>query len=309
MLREYARVVYAYREAGQAREAADAAEHLLRTFDPGKKNARVDDAAWPAWYERMKPLLRFDDLNKQDRCRADHLTLLDFLYDTREGLAQEQNPERRPAHDRVSVHYEKALLQIQTIRRNYSDSPTVRPVKPEHVHAGVSWLEAIEVEIEFRRVVLATREALSDLALEAARELAPGDEAGARHYRKLADEQIQVLLETAVYSDFLRVKCKLAQIRMQNKDYEGALKILGEVKTGAEEATSEMYIQASRLIAETYFAMGRYEDAADYPRFLFTAGMRNGWKPWPQIESFLKACYAQGARRPALPPAAPSKAP
>ncbi|MBI3830332.1 MAG: hypothetical protein HY291_12500 [Planctomycetes bacterium] len=294
------RLLQHLRAAGRAREAADAADLALKTYDPEKKNAHIDDEVWPAVYERMTRIIRYDDLAKWERCKRDHLALLDFLYETPQGAAMEAHPEKRPEQDKYPVNYEKALAQLATIRANYADCGTNRPApgKPEQLLEGKGFLQAIEDEIVLRRRLIALRDALIEMALQAAEQAEEKDASAAERYRALADEQIRVLMETW-YGETPAMKIKSAQIRAANKDYAGAEKMLREVKASEPDTSTEIYVQASRMLAETCFKMKRFEEAAEYPQFLYGLGLRNGWVQWPDVEDFLERCYASGAKRPA----------
>jgi hypothetical protein len=294
------RLMQHLREAGRPREAADAVDLVLKTYDPEKKNAHIDDDLWPAAYERMRRIIRYDDWAKWERCKRDHLALLDFLYETPQGEANASHPEKRPENDKYPVSYEKALAQLATIRANYADCATNRPSpgKAEQLLEGKSFLQAIEDEIVLRRRLIALRDALIDLALEAAEQALEKDAASAVRYRALADEQIHVLMETW-FGETPSMKIKSAQIRAANKDYSGAEQMLREVKASEPDTSTEIYVRASRMLSETYFKMKRFEDAAEYPQFLRGLGMRNGWAQWPDLEDFLERCYTSGAKRPA----------
>ncbi|MCW8130281.1 MAG: hypothetical protein KIS92_08030 [Planctomycetota bacterium] len=301
-LEDRLRLTHYLREAGRLREAADAAAALLQAFDPEKKNARIDDALWPAVYEKMTRIIRYDDLDKWERCKKDHLALLDLIYDTPEGAARGRKGGPALAHDQQDADYAKALQQLATIRANYADCATNRPAAgaADQLLNGRGFLQAIEDEIVFRQRMLATRDMLADLALNAADELErSGDAAAAKRYRGMAAEQMEVLLET--WSDTPDAKLRIARVKLANQEYDAALTLLFEVKRDAGDTSSDLYVRAARLASETCFAAGRFEEAAEYPRRMLTLEVGEAWtrKHWPGMRAFAEACYARGARRPA----------
>lgn len=297
------RLVHHLREAGQLPAAAEFAERLLRQFDPDKKNARLEDALWPAVYEKMTRAIRYDDLNKWGRCKRDHLALLDLLYDTPEGTNRGQPGARQVAHDQLALDYARALEQAASIRANYPDCATHRP-RPgaeEQLLNGASLLQAVEEEIEFRRRMISTRDMLAELALEVAGTLeASGDVAGARRFRALAAEQMEVLLETW-YGQSPEMRIRIAQVKLANKEWDAALDLLLAVKRDEPETSSGRSFRVSRLISEACFAAGRYEEAAEFPRRMLVLEVGDNWmrKHWPGMRAFAEACYGKGALRPA----------
>lgn len=298
---DYGRLLYLYEKTGKTRDAADIAEEMLKVFDPENKNSRVEDDKWPILLKRMYKIIKYNDLNKWERCKKDHMSMLDFIYDN-EGLRFDHDPARNlPEHDRHPLDYDKALAKINTIEANYKDCPTVKPIEGNAAHfiEGQGYIPYIKGEVEFRRRIIATRDLLSDIAYEVAKQL---DKAGqkdeANKYRKMADKQIEILLE--VYGNVPAMKLKSANIKFANGDYDGALDMLYKIKH-PEPPTSELYIKASKRISEIHFTKGDYRAAAQYPQFIAaTAGLKSNWvlKWWPDMEEFLNKCYENGAPRP-----------
>jgi hypothetical protein len=283
-------------QASQARLAADALQALLRKFDPQNKNARMDDAQWPAMLGILCSVCRDDDLNRWERGKQDHAALVDFLYETSEGAALKDTPEKRPPHDRYPVDYPKALAQLATIRRNYPNCGTLDPAKGKD---GKGWLQLIEEEIVFRQRVLAARSALVDAALRAAAELAEaGKPEEAKKYRAMADRQLEMLIE--LNGPIPELLLKSARARIANGDYARALKMLEDLRDQFGDPADDRYIEAKRLISEVYYAMGEYAQAADYPEGLLLMRVEDPWmrKHWPDLRGFLEKCYAKGAPRP-----------
>ena len=283
-------------QAGQMRLAADAMQALLGKFDPKGDGQVMKDKDWPAVLQVLYVICRDDDLNRWERCKQDHAALVDFLYETPEGAALKEAPEKRPMDDRYSVDYPKALAQIATIRRNYLNCGTLDPAKGKN---GKSWLQLIEEEILFRQRICATRSALVGAALQAAAEWAEaGKPEEAKKYRTMADQQLEKLIELNGPSPDLLLKS--AQARIANGDYARALAILGQLEDQFTDPEDDGYIQTKRLISEVHFAMGEYTQAADYPKDLLLLRVDEEWmqKHWPDLREFLEKCYAKGAPRP-----------
>jgi hypothetical protein len=285
-LADYASVLYLLDTAGKKREAASMAERLLAKFDPRDQNARIPDDPKP-WQEllaKMTARIKYADLTKWDHCKQDHRILVDYLYDTREGVALAENNPQRPADDRLNQDLAKAARQLETIRRNYPDCQTLDPRLGEN---GKALLAAVEEEVDFRRKIAAARRVLLDIALGLAGS-PRADEA--RKYREIASKQIAVLDDPAL-------RRKKAELDMLNGKYDEALKTLFEYQCSVDDQ-SEEYFVASRMVSEVYAKQGKWRDAAEYPQFVMaTLGKDTArvQKCWPEIEAFLKECYAHGA--------------
>ncbi|MCZ7644806.1 MAG: hypothetical protein M5U26_05910 [Planctomycetota bacterium] len=299
-LDDYARMLSLLRHAGRARQAADLAAELLAKFDPQAKNARIGDEEWPIVLKAMLGMLRFDDRAVWQRCKQDHETLVDLLYDTREGVAHRGVPARRPAHDKLDEDYDKALAQLATIRRNHPDAPTVQPRGDADRFRGESFLGAIERELEFRRGILGTRALLVELALQVAE--AAGQEDVAMRYRQVADAQLQI--QIAHYGDSQDLRFQSAQLKAANGAYAEALEILYALKREAPDRDAPWYVRVSRRASEVHFMKGEYAAAAEYPGMLEAVGVGAAWKDkhWPEMDGFLKDCYARGAPEPVRTP-------
>lgn len=114
----------------------------------------------------------------------------------------------------------------------------------------------------------------------------------------MAVKQIDILLE--VYGNVPSMRMKSANLKFALGEYDQALDVLLKIKT-PEPPTSELYIKASKRIAEVHFAKGDYRAAAQYPQFIAsTAGLKSNWveKWWPDMEDFLNKCYENGAPKP-----------
>jgi hypothetical protein len=284
-LADYASVLYLLDTAGKKREAADMAGRLLAKFDPQNQNARIPDdpKPWQDLLAKMTAQIKYADLTKWDRCKQDHRILVDYLYDTREGVALPENSAQRHEEDRLNQDLAKAARQLETIKRNYPDCQTLDPKLGQN---GKALLAVVEDEVDFRQKIEATRRMLLDVALELAKR-SQGDEA--RKYREIASKQIAAL-------DDPSLRLKLAELYVLNEKYDEALKTLFEYQCSVDDQ-SEEYFVASRMVSEVYAKQGKWRDAAEYPQFIVaTLGKDTPrvQKCWPEIETFLKDCYAHG---------------
>lgn len=311
-LNDYGTLLYYYKETKKTQKAADTAIMMLQRFDPKNRNkvigADVSDEdeklIWMAMYEEMHKLIVIkDDFNKLKQCRQDHLDLLDRIYDTREGIANEGNPNLRPKNDKLNKDFAKAQELIKHIKDVYPDCPTHNP-NPKvsgqtYKDTGKSYIQVIEEEIDFRRRIVAVRDLLSGIALDVARAKdKEGDKEGAKYYRTIADEQLRILeLE---WGNIPEIKVTRAKINIANEEYDKALDILNIIKRDEHDNSSKLYIDASKMISEVYKLQGKWQDAAKYPLFMAsTAGLKSKWVDmnWPDMEEFLEECYKNGVPR------------
>lgn len=300
-LRDYDAQLYALAKANAHRPLADLATDLLARFDPQAKNRRMPDADWPAFLELMEKQIAFDDYEKLRRCREDHRTLVDFLYETREGAANADRPEKRPKDDRFPCDYAKAREQLASIRANYPDCATAKPAQKSQFfrpNENLSYLGAVEKEIDFRRRILALRSLLLERAPDAAKAAgATNDEPARLAYLKAADAQITILLDEE--GEIPELLFQQARIRAGGGNVQGAIDVLKKVRDKWDDTESDLYIRASVERSRLYFELGKYEDAAEYPRGKsVTVGLDSPWvkKHWPDMKDFLEACYAKGAK-------------
>lgn len=311
-LNDYGTLLYYYKETKKTQKAADTAIMMLKRFDPKNRNkvigADVSDEEekliWQLIYDEMHKLIVIkDDFNKLKQCRQDHLDLLDRIYDTREGIANEGNPGMRPKNDKLSKDFAKAQELIKHIRDVYPDCPTHSPnpkvAGQTYKDTGKSYLKVIEEEIDFRRRIVAVRDLLSGIALDVARaKEKEGDKENAKYYRSIADEELRILeLE---WGDIPEIKVSRAKINIANEEYQKAMDILNEIKHKETDSSSKLYIDASKMISEVYKLQGKWQDAAKYPLFIAgTAGLKSKWVDmnWPDMEEFLEECYKNGVPR------------
>ncbi|GMV79835.1 MAG: hypothetical protein AMXMBFR7_10190 [Planctomycetota bacterium] len=304
-----ARLLPLLQAAGRPRDAAAHALRLLERHDPNRRNAGIDDEAWPALLEAMQSVLRFEDRERWKRCRQDHAVLIDWLYETREGAANGDDPSLRPAHDKRPVDYERALEQLASIRRNYPDAATVAPRRDEERFRGASWLDAVAAEIALRRTLLSVREGAVDLALEAAQEEEAAGRAGeAARLRQAAADQLGLLLEAL--GDIPSLRLRRAEALAAGGAIHEAIGLLEALRAEWPERDSAWYVRLSRRISELHFERRAFAAAAEWPERMRIAGVNAEWKRkhWPDVDAFLERCYAAGAPRPHAPAPAASAA-
>ncbi|HLX65117.1 MAG TPA: hypothetical protein VKX17_27860 [Planctomycetota bacterium] len=312
-LDDYSRLVYLQNLAGETKDAADSAVKLLKKFDPTNKNQRIpdDEKIWKQILAEMLPSISYSSITKNDRCIAEHRVLVDLMYDTDAGATRPEGDPQRPPNDLYNQNMEKALAKLESIKNKdgeFKDVATLRVgPKPDGeaykslVAAGIdpagkSWLAIIEEEIQYRRKVEAARDLLADLALEVARKL--GIDAGGDEYMKIAKEQIEIL--KARKGESTAIEIKVAEIDIALGKVEDALQRLFNILPNLDPS-SERYFYVKRRISEIYFDQKKWKDAAEYPEFVaVTQGFNSDLvkKRWPNMKSFLKSCYDNGAVMP-----------
>jgi hypothetical protein len=335
-LEDYARLVYLFDRTGKFENAVKTAKKMLDKFDPNNENVRIPDEpkVWQSLLARVNgdlesrtpALVFYKDLYKDTRCKKDHLILIDYLYDTREGRAAE-TPEKRPEFDKYNLDMDKALKQIETIYKNYPDcqtlpNPATKKPLPQATKLLNEWLDSwaekypqmqalktgpngeppsilnfIEDEVDFRRKIEAGRDRLSSLALEVAEGLhAKGKEDDAKAYREMANEQIKILMK--LRGDTPQMQIKAAEIDISIGNYEPALDLLYKVKhTVDKDKEFGLWFDSSRKISEVFARQKKWRDAAEFPQGIaIIAGLKSRLvkERWSQMKEFLKDCYANG---------------
>jgi len=323
-LDDYSRLVYLFNKIGAYKEAIDAARKLLGKFDAENTNSRIPDEpkVWQDLLGRMQGVIAFDDLSKRDRARNDHKVLVDYMYDTAEGN-NAASPETRPEFDKLKEDTERALKQLETIKKNYPNCQTMpdpKSGKPysqfvpslnEWVDANVgkspkmkdlkdkAYLTVLEEEIDYRRKIVATREILSTLSLKMAQKLRQeGNDIGSNEYFEVANKQIEIL--SNLKGDTPALKNQRANIQIVLGKFDEALTLLNEVKVEAPDG-SVPYFDASKRISEVYAQQKKWEQAAEYPLFMavtigFSAPIVK--ERWPDMKLFLKECFDNGVKCP-----------
>ena len=298
MLSEYSYLFWTLHRAGRAGRAIDVGKELLETFDPKGAGANIpdDEKPWQAMLIKMigeaaggkRGIVRYDDLAKWDRCKQDHTLLVDFMYDTVSGAQYPNGDAHRPAFDRFNVDNERALAQIQTIRRNYPDCATLKPELGEN---GKSYLAIIEDEIDFRRKIASARALLLDLVIGKGDELTKGNhEDEAKPYLELASNLLQV--EIAKGNDSLDLKLKKAKLDATIGKYDEALKALFDIRAGSISDTV-IYFEASKLMSIVFARKNKWKDAAEFPEFIANIigfDSQRVRERWPDMKEFLEEC-------------------
>ncbi|HEY3322784.1 MAG TPA: hypothetical protein VGP72_20180 [Planctomycetota bacterium] len=331
-LEDYCRLVWLFDKTGRTKACADIAKELLDKFAPGGKTSQLPETEkfWQEMLARMHAVIRYSDLNKWDRCKKDHAVLVDYLYDTVEGV-NAASADKRPAFDRFNADLEKASAQIETIKRNYPDCQTLdakedqsarlssprteRPSKNvesqgaanasvpprggEGDRSGRGLLQIVADEVDYRRKILAAREVLFSKALLVATQFEQEKKAEeAKRYREIAlevkgviDKQKEGTPEALVMTVDLCIALG---------KYAEALETIRRIKTIVADDSATYFI-ATRKESEIYALQKKWALAADYPEFLMlTAGDSPRVRElWPGILRFLKECYEHGVPMPA----------
>jgi len=298
-LEDYTRMLSLFNKTGQDKRAADWAVRLLAKFDPENKNCKIPDeeVVWVDMLERMYKIIRYDDLQKWDRCKKDHRLLLDFMYDTSKGRAYDELSEKRPEADRYNFNLAKARAQLDTLRGNFPDCKTLSPALGEN---NRSMLQMIEDEIDFRQKIEATRDLLSTISLNVAAQIEKeqGGKEEAMKYREIANQQIKILLDVRGETPAMQIKS--AEIDKSNGKYEDALTTLYNVLDDADKS-STVYFDAKRHISETMALMKKWNDAVEFPEFVAMTASLDAQivkERWPSMKAFLQDCYKNGAKQP-----------
>jgi hypothetical protein len=298
-LEDYTRVFYIFYRAGQKRQAVDwANERIFGKFDPEGKCAKIPDndkTRWEAILTRMEQVCKYEDLSRWQRAKADHAVLVDYMFDTPEGLSYAENTDKRPAYDKYTQDLDKALAQVKTIKTNFPDCKTL---DRQYGQNGLSLVEMVEKEIDFRRKLRAVRELVMTLALKVANELEQdaATKDAAQKYKEVALAQVKVLGE--VLGSTPKMKLMEGQLAFSTGKYEDALGIYEEIRDTVPKE-SQLYFDARKNISEVYAAQKKWRDAADYPEFIvLTAGLDSKLvrESWPDVRAFLKQCYANGVQ-------------
>ena len=331
-LEDYSRLLYLFMKTHRERKAADVAFKLLEKFDPEDKSTRIPDDE-KVWQECLKQInykvINYADLTKDKRCKADHTTLIDYMYDTREGVANAEHPEKRPDFDKVNVDMNKAHAQIETIKKNYPDCPTLpdpktgkpyvdpqtgkafaaqavadwvdtfkdkypklQDLKAKPGATGKAFLEIIEDEIDFRQKIETTRKLLSSVGMDMAEKLdKAGQQDDAKKYRDMAIKQIELMVRDG--NDKPELMILLAKSYMVQGQMDQAMKTLNDAKPKMDDGSTDYFV-ASKMISQIFAAKKNWRDAVDYPSFSArTRGFDHALvkEKWPDMKEFLKDCY------------------
>jgi hypothetical protein len=296
-LEDYCRLVNLYDRAQRYREAADTSHKLLDIFDAGKNNLRIldDVKIWRPLEIKLvgdrvasssQGIIVYQDFTKMKRCWDDHTMLLDYMYDTPEGV-NASDQKNRPAWDRYNVDMEKALVQLETMKKNYPDAyslpdkvtrqpiPAAKKAVAEWIEESKKYLEELMKndaenagrykvlienmnEMKDKAVLTIIEEeidyrrkimAVRDKLSKLAMDVSQQlkDEAEVRKYREMASEQIKILLKAR--GDTPAGQMLAAELDVLNGKYEEALDMLWKIKNNADKE-SMVYFDASRKISE-----------------------------------------------------------
>jgi hypothetical protein len=295
-LDDYTRLVYLFNKTRRDRQCADTAKKLLEIFDKENKSSKIPDdpKVWQEKLQKVQSIIKYNDLAKWDRCKKDHAVLVDYMYDTREGITASK-PEQRPEFDKFNVDMDKARNQIDTIKKNYPDCQSLDSKLGE---GGKSLLGIIEDEVDFRRKILATRELLFDKAMKVAASLEKDNPDEAKHYKEAAFGQIDIL--TALKGETPDLLTMKSNIAISIGNFTEALATLNQVRFEAPEG-SAVYFNAAKKISEVHAMQKKWVEAAEYPEFLaLTIGFDAPIVKdrWPDMKDFLRDCYINGAPAP-----------
>jgi hypothetical protein len=300
--------VYLFHRAGDIRRASDTAIKMLKKFDPDNKNMTMpdDEKTWRPFLDSMLRAISYPDIAKDTRCKDEHKILVDYMYDTASGFQLPENDPRRPAWDKLNSNMDKALAKIQSIKNPAGEFKDCQTLKVGPAGTGKTYLEIVEDEVQFRRKIAATRDLLSDMALEVAAKLkSEGKDQASNEYFEVAKQQINAL-QQITEDESASIKIKLAEIDIALGKSREAMNRLIRLKNQLP-ADSQLYFLAARKISELNFAEKKWAEAADFPSFMaLTVGFNSQIvkERWPGMQDFLKQCYDNGVP---IPPALKAK--
>jgi hypothetical protein len=340
-LDDASRLVYLFKKAKEDEKAVVQAHKLLEIFNPKDKDVRIpdDEKVWQDLLARMigdqhsKGVISYPDFHTLDNCKNDHMTLIDYMYDTNEGKFA-PTPDKRPAFDKYDQDPEQALKWAKIIRSKYPDCQTLK-ASPNTIKALQEWaaafkekyselkdlittpegepkamLAVVEDEIDFRRKIFAALDLVSSLGLTIANNLekTPGREADAKKYREWANDALEKITRQKGNSPEILVK--IAENNIIIGKLEEALNMLWEVKSKVAR-DSQLYFRVSRRISEVLGLLKKWDKAVEYPQGIaILIGFDAPYvkENWPEMKAFLKECYANGVACPSqLKPAIEEK--
>jgi hypothetical protein len=296
---EFSYRVFALDRAGRKQDTFEAAKALLEKFDPKATGVKIPDEPQP-WQNLLAKMIgsaragltgmiRYSDLAKWERCRADHMLLIDYMYDTPQAAAYPQNDSRRPEFDRYNADLERAQAQTQTIRRNYPDCQTL---KPEFGENGRSLITIIEDEIDFRQKIAQVRKLVCTLACEFSEQYSrEGKTAEAQACVALANEQIKFQREHG--NDSTELKMRNARMEIALGHYEEALTILYAMRGEIADTDSMLYFEVMKQISCVYAKQKKWQQAVTYPKFIASIigfESKRVKENWPDMKAFVEEC-------------------
>ena len=334
-LEDYSRLVYLFMKTHRDRRAVDVAAKLLDKYDPTDNNVKIpdDEKVWQEMLKQMQyKVISYQDLVKDKRCKTDHITLIDYMYDTREGAANAENKDKRPEFDKYNADMDKASAQLDTIKKNYPDCltlsdpktnknfidptkgrafeqvtialnewadtfkdkyPQLQDFKPKGNDPGKSFLGIVEEEIDFRRKVKAARKLIARVGMALSEQFDKDSQPDdAKKYRGLGIKQIEILLKEGEKPDLM---IQLAASYKLQGQYDEAVKKINEALTQIDD-NDPSYFPAKKLLSEVYRLKKNYRDALDYPESTARLVGFNGAlvkDNWKDMKQFMKDCYAE----------------
>ena len=295
-LADFSSLIYQLEKSGDKRRTVDAAGRMLDALDPNGLGVRIADspAPWQELLQKMTRVIKYADLAKWDRCKTDHKTLIDYLYDTASAAALPENDARRPDFDRFNLNLEKALTQLETIKKNFADCQTLDPRQGEN---GKAMLAIVEDEIDFRRKITATRELLVTRALDVAADFSEKNKpVEARAYRELANTHLKIILAA---EDTPQRRLQAIELDMADGKFDDARQQLTDLLPVVPE-NSVLAFDIQKKLSEVHAALGKWSDAADFPQFLILTIGDDAPRVkdrWPDIRDFLQRCYDHGVKK------------
>jgi len=320
-LGEYYAILGLLIQANMRDKAIDWAQKMILTFDKDNKYYRINDdpKVWTELGKQMKDIIALNDRSTTVRCRDEHDVLVDLLFDTRDGMnlrdAGNVDPAKLPANDKLAMDLNAAKDKIRSIRAA-KDFKGVQTDKPQNdaqkfkdaPYTGMSYLQAISEEIDFRQRMETTRDKLFKMAMDESEKLGKDNSKKARvdELRKIADDQLTHLTNIrgkSAANSLLQVRLKIAAAGETPND-EGKKKLLEAQSIlendvfGKVAETDPRAFEASYLRATIFFRLGLYADAVAIPNILVMGP--SGFKHpmikelWPEMKDFMKKCYELG---------------
>lgn len=300
-LDDYSRLIYLFHRTGQIRKAADIAVKMLAKFDPQNKNMKMpnDEQTWKPFLDGMLRAIKYDALDKDKRCKQEHTTLVDFMYDTAAGVQLKEGDPKRPPYDLYNENMEKALDKLNSIRNPKGEFADAQTLKVGPKGSSKSYLAIVEEEIQFRRKIAAARDLLSDMALEVAEKLKKeGKDDASAEYLEIAKNQIKILTDLRGESATIEVKISEIDIAL-GKPIEAMNRLMNVLPSVSPESVT--YFIIKRRLSELFAGQNKWKEASEFPEFMaVTQGFNNKMvkERWPGMQEFLKQCYEHGVKMP-----------
>jgi hypothetical protein len=277
-IEDYCSLLNLFDRARRRKEAADIANKLLKLFDPYKSNMRVlDDAKiWRPLLLKLvgdtandiSGIIVYNDLTKVQNCWRDHSVLVDLMFDTTEGV-NAADQKNRPKYDLQNVDMEKALQQVESIKRAYPDCASLPDKsKQPNLKAKKAVEEWVDEAVKHLDGMLKDAEKIDDAEHK---ELASRCKFMIEYLKQVKDKAFLTIIEEEI--DFRRkiiaardrLSLLAMEVSQQVKDAE-------EARTYREMANEQIKIllkvrgdtpAGQFLSAELDILDGKYEEALD----------------------------------------------